>query len=71
MRKIPRNKSRHHRIPRSRNGSNKKSNIAIVLKSRHQAFHFLWGVMSVFEIAEDLNKNWIDPSYRLIVEKIS
>lgn len=63
--------TRHHRNPRSNNGSDKPENISLVPLKKHQAFHALFSNDDVYKIAEKLNNVWIDPRFELIVrEKI-
>jgi len=38
-----------------------------VKPTEHQAFHILFSNRDTYEIAEILNKTWIDPDYKLIV----
>jgi len=47
-------KSKHHIIPRSRNGSQFKSNIAIVSVKSHQRYHTLFGKRTPTEILDYL-----------------
>ncbi|MGV8131593.1 MAG: hypothetical protein ACP5N7_05845 [Candidatus Pacearchaeota archaeon] len=65
--KCPSGWSHHHRLPKSRNGSNHPSNISLVTQKAHNWFHALWGNMTVHEIAEDLNRRWVDPHYKVVV----
>ena len=60
------NIDKHHRLPRSKGGSNQNKNISLVRKDLHVAYHKLFGNMSVEEIADLLNRVWIDPSYKLV-----
>jgi len=62
--------TRHHRKARKNSGTNDQSNISMVPRKHHEAFHILFKTDSVYKIAEKLNNIWIDPEYRLIVEKI-
>jgi hypothetical protein len=63
--------TRHHRKPRSLNGSDDSSNISLVPKKKHVAYHVLFGTKTPKEIAECLTKIWIDPMYKLIAVKNS
>ena len=69
MKRLSRNKSRHHLKPRSKGGTNDKSNLSIVTKKRHRAFHLLFGVMTPQQIANELNNKWLDPQFEFVVEK--
>jgi hypothetical protein len=62
----PRQMDRHHRLPRSRGGSNSPHNISIVEKQLHQAWHKLVGNMNAQEVASMLSDTWIDPDYYLV-----
>jgi len=66
MGKIPRNKSRHHRRPKVRGGTLEKSNVSIVTKKAHRAYHLLFGVMTPQQVAEELNRKWIGPQWELV-----
>jgi hypothetical protein len=57
---------RHHRLPRSRGGSNSPHNISIVERKLHVAWHLLVGNMNAQETARMLSDTWIDPDYYLV-----
>lgn len=59
---------RHHRLPRSRGGTDTypENNVILVQQNMHRAWHLLVGNMEAPEIADMLNDNWIDPSYYLV-----
>ena len=63
----------HHRRPKCYNGSNDPNNLVVVKKSHHFAFHQLFSenghAMDVHAIARTLNDTWIDPRYKLVVER--
>lgn len=59
--------TRHHRVPRSANGSNHKDNISMVKDSAHKAFHLLFSDRPPEEIADILNAVWIDKQKKLLV----
>jgi len=63
------NKSRHHRLPKAKSGSNAAENISVVSVSAHRAYHQLFGIMSPEEIAKVLTDVWIDPDWKLIAVK--
>ena len=65
-RKLPREIERHHRLPRSRGGSNAPRNISIVSRDLHRAWHRLVGNMNAEEVAAMLTDTWIDPDYYLV-----
>jgi hypothetical protein len=62
-------KDRHHRRCKSNGGKNSPTNIAIVDRRKHVAFHMLFANQSAEGIAETLNQVWIDPKYMLIVKE--
>lgn len=64
--KEPRDMDRHHRLPRSRGGSNSPNNIAIVEREMHRAWHKLVGNMNAEEAAAMLTDTWIDPNYYFV-----
>lgn len=57
---------RHHRVPRSRGGSDHTCNISIVRERDHKAFHRLFGNMLAEEVAAMLTDTWIDRDYYLV-----
>ena len=59
---------RHHRLPSSRGGGNEERNISIVPSHEHRAFHLLFANKTAPEIAEVLNRIWIDPDFRLVAK---
>ena len=60
------NIDKHHRLPRSRKGSNNSSNISLVRKDLHVAWHKLFGNATPEEVAEIISRTWIDPKYKLV-----
>ncbi len=58
--KSPQATDQHHRLAKSRGGDFSKDNINKVPITKHRAFHTLHGNNLPPEIAEELNKNWID-----------
>lgn len=63
--------TKHHRRPKSRNGSDEPANISYVPKKKHMYFHALFGTKSPQQIAEYLTKVWVDPTYKIIAVKNS
>lgn len=59
-------KTKHHRRPRSKGGSNADWNISIVPIKKHEAWHILFGNLEADEIVKEINKLWIDPDYEII-----
>ena len=49
-------KSRHHLRPRSRNGSDLDSNLLILWRNKHDAWHLLFGNRTLGEIINVLNR---------------
>jgi hypothetical protein len=61
--------TKHHRLPKSSNGSDKQDNISLVPLKKHQAYHCLFGTKTPQEIARCLTELWIDPSWELLAVK--
>jgi hypothetical protein len=57
--------TRHHRLPKSRNGANDPPNVVKVPQSKHEAWHILFSNMTAQEVLEQMNDWWIDPRYKL------
>lgn len=58
----------HHRLPKSRGGSNDSSNLSTVPKRLHNIFNELFGSNpTAHEVAQILTDTWIDPAYEIIV----
>lgn len=57
----------HHRVPLCRQGTDDPSNLSVVRKSHHSAYHAIFGVMTPEQIAKYLNVKWIDPKKMFIV----
>lgn len=51
-------RTRHHIIPRSKGGSDNPENIVLVLKSKHEQYHKLFGNMNPVEIMHYLNSTF-------------
>lgn len=66
MAKMPREMDKHHRLPRTRGGSNSAHNISIVERKLHVAWHQLVGNMNAQEVARMLSDTWIDADYYLV-----
>jgi hypothetical protein len=58
--KFPKGTDRHHKRPRSKGGDSSDSNIIEVPIAKHRAYHVLYQNNLPPEIAEELNRNWID-----------
>ena len=57
----------HHRWPKSKHGPTNRWNCCKVDAKRHNLWHCLFGNMTGEEIAEEVNRCWLDPRYKLIV----
>lgn len=59
----------HHRLPRSRGGTDEypKGNLVRVSKVRHAHWHALFANRSLESIVAELNKVWIDPQMKLVI----
>jgi len=57
----------HHRVPRSKGGTDTPSNVILVRVTKHRAYHTLFENKGPHEVAQELNKTWIDPRYELVV----
>lgn len=61
--------SRHHRKPQSRGGKGNARNISIVPEYHHKAWHTLFVNYDAYEIAEIINKVWLDPDVYFVVKR--
>ena len=61
--------SKHHRRPRSRNGSSNPRNISFVPVVEHRLWHEMFGTMTPEEICTRINKVWLDPAYEFICRR--
>lgn len=59
--------TKHHRCPKSLNGSDKPSNISMLPKSQHEAWHTIAGSLNPSQIADIINKYYLDPNYAFVV----
>lgn len=57
---------RHHRLPRSRGGTNEDANISNVEVRLHRAWHKLFGAATAPEVAAIITDIWCDPDYYLV-----
>ena len=60
--------SRHHRKCRSNGGRTTSRNVIVIKDNVHRAYHTLFGNMTPPEIANALNRIFIDPDYRMVAE---
>lgn len=56
---------KHHRLPKSRGGSNSVANIMYVRKDKHTAYHLLVGNSLPEEVARIVSE-FIDPRFVLV-----
>jgi len=61
--------TRHHRLPRSRNGSDEPCNISHVPEYLHQAWHTLFSNYSPETIAQIINDKWIPSNVKFVVQR--
>ncbi len=64
--------SRHHRKPKSRGGSWDESNISIITKEKHRAWHLIFGIMTphnICHVVKQITDTYLDPAYEIIVRK--
>jgi len=59
----------HHRKCRSNGGDNSQRNLSCVNGKAHQAWHMLFRNWKAEQIAEEINKVWLDPDFRFLVVK--
>lgn len=59
--------TRHHRKGKCYGGSDHESNISIVSRKKHQAYHTLFGDAYLPDVVRQLNEIWIDPKYEIII----
>ena len=64
--KIKKGESRHHRVPRSRNGTDHEANISVVTEIQHQAWHILFSNLDPHTIADIISQKWISPEYKFV-----
>ena len=65
--------NRHHAKPRSKGGQKKYvngyKNVRRVDAYKHHAWHVLFSNLDAQEIADIINRVWLDPEYEFIVQK--
>jgi len=61
--------TKHHRKPKSLDGSNDPANISLVRHVQHHAWHTLFTNLTVWEIVRLINDVWIDPEFEVVVRK--
>lgn len=59
--------SNHHRRPRSKGGTREPENISRVQSHRHRAWHTLFQDWSPYQIADEINRTWLDTRYEFVV----
>jgi len=58
--------TKHHRRPKSKNGSDCEENISLVPLKKHMHYHGLFNTMEPPQMANYLNKVWIDPAWKIV-----
>jgi hypothetical protein len=65
--------TRHHRKPRSLfpkgKVNNNPENISHIKLKHHSAWHILFSSMTAQEIAEEINKYYLDPEFKFKVKR--
>lgn len=62
--------TRHHRKPKALGGTLARGNVSHVPPKKHNAWHCLFpGNWTPQRIAEEINRTFLDPEYRFVVEK--
>ena len=61
--------TRHHRLPQSKGGTDLPTNISMVPRKQHEAWHTLFENKSAEQIIELINDVWIDPYYTLTLTR--
>jgi hypothetical protein len=61
--------STHHRKPRSIGGKNDPRNVILLPFAKHEAWHLLFANFTPEQIAEEINRLYLDPDYELIARK--
>jgi hypothetical protein len=62
-------RTRHHRKPRSKGGSNMVSNISRLPDRLHQAWHLLFCNYHPTVIANIINELYLDPEWELVAQR--
>lgn len=67
-------RNRHHRRPQSLGGTagryHDQKFIVWVDERKHEAWHRLFGNMTPEEVFDEINNRWLDPRYRIGLERI-
>jgi hypothetical protein len=61
--------TRHHRKPKSLGGATNKRNISLLPNKLHTAWHVLFRNMPAHQIVDEINRRYLDPDYRLVLER--
>lgn len=67
---IKQGESRHHRLPRSRGGTDDPSNISVVKQKEHHAWHKLFSNLNPETVADLITQKWIPTNYRMVCVRI-
>ncbi len=58
--------TRHHRKPRSLGGTAAQTNISRLPPKKHDAWHILFRNLEPEQIAEEINRFYLDPDYEFV-----
>lgn len=58
--------TKHHRKPRSLQGSHEQDNISYVRTNKHSAWHLLFGNYTPEMIAKIITSVWLDPEFKMV-----
>ena len=61
--------SLHHRKPRSLGGRREPKNLVRLPHKKHQAWHLLFANFTPQQIADEINRLYLDPDYEIVVRK--
>ena len=69
----PHDLTRHHRRPKSLNGTDSfpPNNISLIPDLQHRSWHNLFGSMSPYQIARLITELYLDPDYIMVAVKRS
>ncbi len=51
---------------RKNGGTDEPRNISLIPCKHHEAYHLIFGHMTPEKLANELNRKWIDPDYRMV-----
>jgi hypothetical protein len=59
----------HHRKPTSIGGKTEPRNVVLVPRKKHVAWHVLFSNFTPEKIAEEINRLYLDPEYKIVALK--